>query len=59
MLKDKLQEFFEVWDAYWNSGAGEGPSFPEFEAKALELKAEIGYVPVTDESKPKKKKTKR
>lgn len=45
MLVDTIQEFFELWDAFWKAGIGEGPTYEDLNAKALELKAEAGYIP--------------
>lgn len=37
-LEDVVVDFIEVWDAYWESGPMEGPSFKEMEAKLKKVR---------------------
>lgn len=51
MDQGKLEEFFRMWDEFWDSDLGGGPSFNDLSAKVRELKVDIGYKPPKKQSK--------
>lgn len=40
-LEDLVQEFIEVWDAYWEAGPMDGPTFKELEAKLKKVRKRL------------------
>jgi hypothetical protein len=44
-LEDLCVEFFAIWEAYWESGATDGPSFSELEKALKKIKSKVQSIP--------------